>query len=176
MNLHKILFPAREKQIETLEARFKGHSEKSIKDTQTIIHLKNQIQVLESQTPDEMENLMRASLGLPYIRFDNIEKDAKGNDNPPHYLKGLDQQARLTYLADLSQIFRNPHFQEVMDWHVNVLGNHSMQKASDADMRNGRIGIIAFRGFRKEFEDADAEYMESNRPEEDFDKHSVLAG
>lgn len=180
MNLHKILFPSKDKELAFYKKDL-NYEVKSLQDQLLIyqrksMRLEEQIESLPKNTPSEMENIMRASLGLPYIRFDNIEKDSKGNDNPPHYLKGLDQQARLTYLADMSQIFKNPHFIEVMNYHINVLGNHSIQKAADEDMRNGRIGIIALRGFRKEFEDADAEYMDSKQPEEEFDKHGILPG
>lgn len=168
MNLHKLLFPSYEERIDDLKVRGDEFRD-------SLILVRREIRELSNKTPEEMENLMRASLGLPYIRFDNIEKDTKGNDNPPHYLKGLDFEGRLSYIAELSQIFRNPKFREVMNYHINVLGNHAIQKASDSDMRNGRIGIIALRGFRKEFEDADAEYMESKKDEEDFDKHGVLA-
>ncbi len=128
----------------------------------------------QTPTPEEMENLMRRSLGLPYINFHDIEPDGKGNDNPPHYLKGLDDQARKAYVAELAQIYKNDKFQAVVNYHINVLGNFSLQKAKDEDMRSGRIGIIALRGFRKEFEDANAEYQDTLKPEEEFDTHGIL--
>lgn len=175
MNLHKILFPSYENELKGLRDRNDEFENRCSFQHGQITSLKIRLAELEERTPNEMENIMRASLGLPYIRFDNVETDARGFDNPPHYLKGLDQQARLTYISELAVIFRNPHFQEVMNYHINVLGNHSMQKAADSEMRNGRIGIIALRGFRKEFDTANAEYMESKKEQETFDAHSVLS-
>lgn len=168
MNLHRILFPKceeRESYGDDLVEEYEDQLEE----------LRKEIEILKAQTPEQMENIMRASLGLPYIRFDNIEKDLKGSDNPPHYLKGLTPDARTAFLAELSQIYKKPEFQTVMNYHINVLGNHSIQKAKDEDMRNGRIGIIALRGFRKELEDANTEYLDSLKQDEDFDKHSILS-
>lgn len=168
MNLHKLLFPEKEKEMERL-------SDKYLQALSDKAELKAMKERLEKNTPEEMENLMRHSLGLPYLRFDNIEQDTKGADNPPHYLKGLDKQARLAFVGEMSQIFRNDKFKIVWSWYINVLGNHSIQKAPDKDMANGRIGMVALRGFRKEFEDADAEYQDSTKDtDEDFDRHAPL--
>lgn len=173
MNLHKLLFPRKERQFADLllsVAKMEVNLPIELAQRDKENYEKGRVSV----KPDEMENLMRASLGLPYIRFDNIEKDSKGNDNPPHYLSGMNPDQRLSYLSEMSQIFKKPEFKEVLNYHINVLGNHSIQKAKDEDMRNGRIGIIAIRGFRKEFEDANAEYMDSLKDPEEFDKHATL--
>lgn len=168
MSLFKILFPTQVKSMAKLK--------ESLEDTLTRENvLKVQLeQALKKSSPQNMENIMRVSLGLPYINFHNLEDDGKGNDNPPHYLKGFNPEQRAAYIAELAQIFRKPQFQEVLNYHINVLGNHSLQKAPENKMESGRIGIISLRGFRKEFEEADAEYMEKAKEEEEIDVHEVL--
>lgn len=122
-----------------------------------------------------MEDVVRKSLGLPSINFVDLEDDGRGNDRPPHFLKGLDSQSRQTFISELSQIYKNDKFKTVMEYHINDLGNYSLQVATDENMKNGRIGIIAFRKFRKHFEDAHAEYLESiENDNENFDRHSIM--
>lgn len=165
MNLHKLLFPKKYDEAISLSLTIAQLCKENTA-------LRGDIEKL--QNPENMENLMRASLGLPYIHFDNIETDAKGSDNPPHYLKGLDTKARLAYISELATIYKNEKFQAVMNYHINVLGNHSIQKATEDKMRNGRIGIIALRGFRKELEDANNEYISSLKQEENFDPYGIM--
>lgn len=177
--IHRFLFPGYAdamkeaiSEIDFYKRQYDSSNRTSISMAKTINELEERLK--KKSDINEMENIMRASLGLPYIRFDNIERDTDGNDNPPHYLKGLDPDERKAYINELSTIFKNPKFKEVMNYQINVLGNHSIQKAGDADMRNGRIGIIALRAFRKSFEDANKEYMDSLKEEENFDDHAVL--
>lgn len=182
MNLHKLLFPSKHKEIEKRIWDLDAVRKLARQDEQTITSLeksvtglKAEVKKLKDQTPEMLENIMRASLGLPYLRFDNVKADAKGNDNPPHYLDGLDSEARKGFVSYLASVYRDERFKSVMDWFVNVLGNHSIQKAPKETMENGRLGIIAFRGFRKEFENANAEYQDSLKDgDEDFDKHAPL--
>ncbi len=172
MNLHKLLFPKKEKQMVdllTAIAQMELNLPRELKERDKKID-----ELRYNNTPNAMENIMRASLGLPYIRFDNVEDDGKGSDRPPHYLKGLSPEARQGFVAKLAQIYRTPEFQAVANYHINDLGNHAIQIANDENMRNGRIGIIAFRKFRQEFEQADKEYVDSMKDEEKFDKHAIL--
>lgn len=172
--LHKLLFPKRHHQIAVLHEVNKELNDEIDKVQTSLTEISEEVHKMKKATPQEMENIMRVSLGLPYIKFHNIEDDGKGSDRPPHYLKGLPPDARTAFIAELSQIYRNPKFKEVMDYHINDLGNNSIQIANDENMRNGRIGIIAFRKFRKEFEDADAEFTNSMQDKEEFDEHAVL--
>ncbi len=181
LNLHKLLFPEKERELKKLQIDSDTDRKDYIAVHEVLMEnrientaLKSKIKELEENTPDKLENLMRASLGLPYIDFENIERDTEGNDNPPHYLKGLDDDERKAYISQLAQIWKNDKFQAVLRYNINVLGNYTIQKAPDESMKNGRIGIIAIRGFRKDFEDAYAEYMESAKEPEDFNKFSVL--
>lgn len=177
MNLHKLLFPKEEEKLrlKDTQCQFLERSSKSLAERLQDVLVENKHLKREQKSPDKLENLMRMSLGLPYISFHDIETDAGGNDNPPHYLKGLDPEARKGFIAELASIYRSERFKAVMNYHINVLGNHSMQKAQDSDMRNGRIGIVALRGFRQEFEKANSEYQDTLDPDkEKFDPQEIL--
>lgn len=178
MNLHKLLFPkAYAKWMKDAEMGSEFQHE-SINLRSRVRNLQDELQYFKDKEkePFGMENIMRASLGLPYLRFDNIETDSKGNDNPPHYLKGLDSQARKEFISYLASVYRDDRFKAVMNWFINVMGNHSFQKAPKETMDNGRIVVIGFRQFRKEFEDATAEYQDSLKDgdSQNFNPQSVL--
>lgn len=117
-----------------------------------------------------IDDLMRDSLGLPMIHFHNVDEEGK----PPHYLSGLNDDLRKQYIAELNAIYINEKFQEVLNYTINLLGNHSIQKATDENMRNGRIAIVGIRTLLKEFKDAHAEYVDSMKGKDDFDPMSPL--
>ncbi len=136
-----------------------------IKELETLIE--ERLKPLEEQAQKEpsMNELMRESIGLPYIDFSNVDEEGM----PPHYLSGLSDEGRKAYVADLESIYSNEKFQEVCSYIINVVGNHAIQKASEDKMRNGRIGIIGIRTLLTEFSNAHSEYLSSRSKPEEFD-------
>lgn len=107
-------------------------------------------------------------LGLP-ISFHDVNDDGK----PPLFLDLLNEKERKIKVAELARIGRDEYFNKMIDYTINVLGNYAIQKASDENMKNGRVGIIAIKMFRDFFGQVVAEDMENKKVEE-FDEHSVL--
>lgn len=122
------------------------------------------------QRQPTMSDLMRDSLGLPMIHFETVDKEGK----PPHFLQGLSPEARKRYIASMAQIYRNEEFQGVMSYTINRLGNHSLQVALGENTKNGQMGIVALKQFRKEFEEVLSEYEEARKNDNDFDEQSIL--
>jgi len=152
------------------------------KELDDLVRLRIKVDELEEENQDledlirlmrdsaTTENLMRESLGLPYIDFANVNEDGK----PPHYLKDLDENARKSFIAELESIYANEKFQKVVAYVINLLGNHSIQKAEEDKMRNGRIGIVGIRTLMSEFIGAHNEYVNSRKQPDEFDPNEVL--
>lgn len=155
------------REFESEAAFFKSEFEKMYARAK---NFKSELKELKTSTP-VISDLMRDSLGLPMIHFENVDS----NGFPPHFLAGLVPEARKQYISEMVQIYKNEKFKVVMDYTINLLGNHSIQKADKDKMENGRIGIIALKTFRKQFEDVLAENDESRKVPEDFDEHAVLS-
>lgn len=117
-----------------------------------------------------ISDLMRDSLGLPMIYFDDVDEEGK----PPHYLKDLTKEEREHWVADLTSIKENEHFQTVVSYVINLFGNHSLQVAEEENMKNGRYAIVGMRTFLKEFEEAENEHLSNKKQKEEFNKHEVL--
>ena len=66
-------------------------------------------------------------------------------------------------MAELARIGRDEYFNKMIDYTINVLGNYAIQKASDENMKNGRVGIIAIKMFRSFFSEVVAEDMENKK-------------
>lgn len=109
-----------------------------------------------------MADLMRDSVGLPMIDFVNVDSDGE----PQHYLHGLDKDQRAVFIGELSNIYRKPEFQAVLNYWVNMFGNYAVRNAK-GDSQPGRYGINGIASIRKSLESANKEFMELNSPDED---------
>jgi len=121
------------------------------------------------KTIDDFIEFSLTELGMPIIDYENVDNNGK----PPHYLQGLTVEQRKYKIADLASIYNNGNFQEVIRYIINLLGNHSMQKASKDTMVNGRVGIIVMRTMMKEFKNAFNE-LSMNKKEGDFNKFGIM--
>ena len=81
----------------------------------------------------------------------------------------MKQKKEKKKVAELARIGRDEYFNKMIDYTINVLGNYAIQKASDENMKNGRVGIIAIKMFRSFFSEVVAEDMENKKVEE-FDE------
>lgn len=148
--IHKILFPKTHKKLVFLEAENR------------LLNIENE-ELQKNKIVDYIPNL-----GLP-ISFHDVNDDGK----PPFFLDTMNETERKTKVAELARIGRDEYFNKMIDYTINVLGNYAIQKASDENMKNGRVGIIAIKMFRSFFSEVVAEDMENKKVEE-FDEHSVL--
>lgn len=134
----------------------------------TIKELEHTIKELKSRSPTEQE--LMAYFGIPIIDFYDVDDEAK----PPHYLADLSDEARKNFIADMESMYVNEKFQNVVAYIINVLGNHSFQKASEENMKNGRYAAIGVRTLMAEFIKAHNEFTESKKIPDEFDEHEVI--
>lgn len=158
--LFKWLFPKeyekRDKTIISLEEIIK-------QDGREITKLRIQVEQLKRSQP-KMADLMRDSLGLPTLDFSNVDKEGY----PPHYLKGMTEKQRKSFIGELSAIHAKPEFQTVLNYWINMFGNHAIRNA-DKDPQPGRYGINGVAMIRKSFEEANKEFVDSMQPEDEED-------
>lgn len=110
------------------------------------------------------------TLGIPFIKFSEVDNEGK----PPHYLADLNDVARKDFIAHMESIYNDEKVKTVLSYVINLIGNHSMQKADDDKMRNGKIAIIGIRTLWSEYIQAHQEYVDSKKPVEGFDKLAIL--
>lgn len=125
----------------------------------------------EKPTFDKMFAAILMELGLPNgLDFADVDEDGK----PPHYMHGLSDEGRKNYIARLESIYSDTHFNDVLKYVINVIGNHSIQKAPEDKMKNGKIGIIGIRTLLSEFAKAHDEYLQSRKDDVTFDPLATM--
>jgi hypothetical protein len=118
------------------------------------------------------EEVFRKNSGLPPIEFYNVSK----NGQLDHPIKNLTAEARLKYLAEMSDVYKNEKFQTEIKHAINYFGNYSFQIVEEAEkMMHGRWAVLGIRNILKRFEEAHNEYMASREPEEKFDENAILS-
>lgn len=167
--LFKILFPSKVEIIENLgkfdEIRVKAQN-KCVDQEYEILQLKKQLK----QKPS-LADLMRDSLGLPMVEFDNVDQEGM----PPSYLDGLTDTERKNYVADLELIYNNKKFYQVVSYIINLFGNNSLRKATDENGKNGKIAIVAIDTLMRKFKEAHDEHIANRRSAGDeFDPLAIL--
>lgn len=130
-------------------------------------------EIVHIKSRDPTESFMNL-LGLPALDFSNIDKEG----NPPDYLEGLSVEARKNYVADLEVVYAHEKFNRVMDYVVNVLGNHIVHKDTGEPpqdrTKNGQMAIVGVKMIKRQLEKAHNEFMESKKVEEEFDEQEIL--
>jgi len=104
--------------------------------------------------------------------FDFSEVDDFGK--PKHYLDGLSETERGNYIAELESIYNNKRFKEVINYCINLIGNKTIQVVEEKDMFKGRYMILGTKKVLEEFENAHAEFINSKKSDESFDKLATL--
>lgn len=132
-----------------------------ITDLQSVGSRIEELERVERERPS-----MREELGLPFLDFSSADVDTS---KPPHYLDGLDDASRKSYISHMETIYADKKFHEVINYVINLVANHSMFVSPEEKMRNGRMAIIGVRHVVEEFENAHKEFLESKNKDEDFD-------
>lgn len=134
--------------------------------------LRGEVFKLENKkvTQEQVMQWCLDTLGVRFIDFSNVNADGQ----PPHYLDDLSPEARKEWIAGLNSIYTDPKFQKVVAYTINLIGNHAIQKAEDDNMKNGKIGIIGIRTLMTEFMQSHDEFVDSKKPDEEFDPLATM--
>lgn len=147
--LFKLLFPSKFEEIKLLE-----------EDNE---YLFESIEILKEEPKETF---------IP-LDFSNVDDNGK----PPHFLSDLNDDARKQFIASMESIYSDEKFNKVINYVINVWGNHSFQVEPDeTKMRNGRFAVLGIRTLMKEFEKMHSEYIGSKNKEEEFDPLEILPG
>ena len=117
-----------------------------------------------------MADLMRDSIGLPMVDF--INTDTEGY--PTHFMAHMKPEERKVAVSKLHNIYKDELFMSVLDYWINMFGNHSIRKGSADITDSGRFGINGIAMIRKELEKASTEFTADMKPEEEYDEHEVI--
>lgn len=118
-----------------------------------------------------MADLMRESLGFS-VDYASADKDTC---LPPHYLNLLSEEERENFIIDMETIHSNERFQQVVRYFINWFAMNAMYKADEEQRNNGRIAMLGFRSFLKEFDKMHTEFLSYKKSEDnDFDPLATL--
>ncbi len=168
--LFTLLFPKKNRYLNQAKIDHDYYEDELRKRNELIRELRDKLDEVKKPV-GTMEDLMRASIGLPMIDFANVDND---EGKPPHYLEGLTDDQRKNFIASMETIYVDEKFQKVVSYVINLLGNHSIQKADEDKMRNGRLGIIGIRTLTAEFLKAHNEHVSAKKKDEGFDPLGIL--
>lgn len=168
--LFKFLFPKKYERLEYVTLQRSDLSAEVMKLSSEVNKLRLRVRVDDSISESEFMQYCLQTLNIPWLNFANVDDDGK----PPHYLAGLTTEARKDFVAHMESMYADEKFQTVVSYVINLIGNHSIQKAEDDKMRNGKIGIVGIRTLMSEFINAHKEYVDSRKSGDDFDKLAIL--
>lgn len=174
--LFKFLFPKKAAEIEDLFSReiealhlSNEYRDRFLRLSKELDHLKRK-ESTTKLTEDQFMQYCLDTLNVPWLNFANVDDAGR----PPHYLAGLTPEARKDFVAHMESMYADEKFQTVVSYVINLIGNHSIQKAEDDKMKNGKIGIVGIRTLMSEFINAHKEYVDSRKSGDDFDKLAIM--
>ena len=162
--LFKFLFPAKAKQIESLQ-----------KINKTITEEYNRREMEIHALPKmSSRNLLRENLGAMAVEIDGIEKKP-GESYPPHPLSDLSDDELRTRLAQVEELFKNPMLWEYKRWLINKMGNKLVRysRSQEEDVA-ARFTINGIATLTDEIEQGHKLFEERNKPPEDYDRFEVI--
>lgn len=153
MNIHKLLFPKKYREISNLEKQIKL--------------LELEVAAFESYETEKptMADLMKDNLKLTTLKLDE--------PNAPDYL-GEGEDEKRGRLARGEDIWQNETFHEIFRYLMNKQGNYTLKEATnDAEIFAGRLSMYGLVLFKGEVERCHSLFAEETAPK-DFDRNEVI--
>lgn len=130
-----------------------------------------QLKLRESKNQPSMAELMKESLGM------TIDFSLADNKTclPPHYLDGLDSEARKNFIADMETVYSNEKYQAVVRYLINLFALNAVFKDDKEKMKNNQMAVVAIRTLSQEFDKIHLEFLEQKKdPDTLFDEQELL--
>lgn len=176
--LHRWLFPGHQRLTEQLQKANVGLKDMVVayeRDTAELVKAYD-AEIAELKKPGKIEDLMRLSLGIVPLDISSVPPEDR-NCLPKHYTDGMNDAQKLELWGSLNGVFNNENFQKMCKYLVDVQGNWTVRKGiSDRENDAGRFCIAGIENVRAELKNANKNYLEKTKPEEEFDEHEVVPG
>lgn len=175
--LHKFLFPSHHDSIALLE---KGllEKQKEIITLREVVYQKNKLIEKLQDRPKEVRKSTISEL-MWEVLGDMPTDFTKADPNTgliPHFMAMDDTDKRTVYITQLAQIYQMEAFQAMISFHINDQANFAFRSADERQITIGRASVNGISLIRNDVKTAYEEFIESHKPEEDFDKYAAGIG
>jgi len=144
---------------------------KKIKELEEVIREQENEIIMHENAPCDCDVMEEAEklIGIP-IDFYNTDV----NGFPEHPLNKLTEEERKNAIGELENIYHNKHFTSIMRYLIDLFGNTAIRSNNEL-VDVGRFSINGVIKLKRELENAHAEFIESHKPAEEYDKHEIIS-
>lgn len=124
--------------------------------------------ILKEKISAEVQSEVNDLLKLP-MSFAKVDDDGY----PIHPLSLMEEEARKQAIIKLEQIYHDKTFMLILDYWIDLFGNHAVRSSTELEKNAGRFSINGVFKIKKDLKEFHQEFVEIQKPKGDFDKFSI---